>query len=77
MQELWHIRPLEVDYKRPPKKEHKEEVHHVQTDADAALLLATVNVVRVHPRDADSSEGCMTRHVMHLNEMKVDPCRGP
>ena len=62
-----------VDCKRPSKKEHKEEAHHAQADTDAALLLATVNAVRVHQRDVDSSEGCMTRHVMHLNEMKVDP----
>ena len=46
----------------------------MQADSEQpSLLLATVNVVRVHPRDVEPFGGCVTRHVVHLNERKVYP----
>ncbi|XP_066334266.1 uncharacterized protein [Miscanthus floridulus] len=62
------------DCKQPPRKERKEEAHHVQADTEhAALLLATVNTMHVRLRDVESLERCMTRQVVHLNEKKVHP----
>ena len=59
---------------KKPKRERKEEAHHAQADADQpSILLATVNAVRVQLRDVESSERCMTRQVVHLNEKKVHP----
>jgi hypothetical protein len=59
-----------------PRKDHKEEAHHVQTDVDQpALLLTTVNAVHIEKmwRDMKPSETGMTRHVVHLHEEKVFP----
>ena len=62
---------------KKPKKERKEEAHHVEADATpAALLLATVNAVRVAPRDVAPSASRTTRQVVHLNEKKVHPNDG-
>ncbi|CAD6262136.1 unnamed protein product [Miscanthus lutarioriparius] len=57
---------------KKPKKERREEAHHAQADADQpAILLATVNVVHVHPRDVEPCGGRSTCHVVHLDEKKV------
>lgn len=65
------------DCKRPPKKERKEEAHHVQADADhqPALMLATVNSVHVERRThcTTASLSSTWNQVVHLNEKKVFP----
>jgi hypothetical protein len=55
-----------------PKKDHREESHHVQTKAleQPALLLATVNVVHVDQSPCGVQPG--TQQVMHLNKEKTD-----
>lgn len=63
------------DCKRP-KKERRGEAHHVQADRkEPALMLATVNAVRVAAaRCEDEAVGVAThQHVVHLNERKVYP----
>ena len=56
-----------------PKKERKEEAHHVQTEQEQpALLLATVNAVGVQ-KGAVGAVVCATGQVVHLNEEKVYP----
>lgn len=65
------------DCKRPPKKERKEEAHHVQADADrqSALMLAMVNSVHVERRThcTVASRASTWDQVVHLNEKKVFP----
>ncbi|XP_066373369.1 uncharacterized protein [Miscanthus floridulus] len=62
---------------KKPKKERKEEAHHAQADVDhPSILLATVNVVRVHARDVGPEPRGATCHVVHLNEKKVHPGDG-
>jgi hypothetical protein len=58
------------DCKRP-KKDHREESHHVQTEAleQPALLLAMVNVMHVDQSPCGVKPGM--QQVMHLNEEKV------
>jgi hypothetical protein len=58
------------DCKRP-KKDHREESHHVQTEAleQPALLLATVNTV--HVDQSPCGVKLRTQQVVHLNEEKV------
>jgi hypothetical protein len=58
------------DCKRP-KKDHREESHHVQTEAleQPSLLLATVNAMHVDQSPCGVNPG--TQQVMHLNEEKV------
>jgi hypothetical protein len=58
------------DCKRP-KKDRREESHHVQTEAleQPALLLATVNTV--HVDQSPCGVKLVTQQVMHLNEEKV------
>jgi hypothetical protein len=58
------------DCKRP-KKDHRKESHHVQTEAieQLALLLATVNAMHVDQSLCRVKPG--TQQVMHLNEEKV------
>jgi hypothetical protein len=59
-----------------PRTDRKEEAHHVQTDVDQpALLLTTVNAVRIEKtwRDVKPAETGMMHHVVHLNEEKAFP----
>jgi hypothetical protein len=57
---------------KKPKRERKEEAHIAQADTEQpSILLATVNAVRVHRRDAELSVGRTSCHIVHLNEEKV------
>jgi hypothetical protein len=56
------------DCKRPKKGERREEAHHVQAEKEPALLLATVNDVRVQVATRR-----VQSHVVNLNEKKVVP----
>jgi hypothetical protein len=63
------------DCKRP-KKERKEEAHHMRAEAEQpALLLATVNALHIKkvPRGVKRIEARPTEEVVHLNEKKVFP----
>jgi hypothetical protein len=62
------------DCKRP-RKERREEAHHVRADEESALMLATVDAVHtVAPRrHAEQVEVHVPHHVVHLNEEKVFP----
>jgi hypothetical protein len=63
-------------YCKRPGKDHREEAHHVQVDADQpTLLLTTMNVMRIKNswRDIALVETGVTHQVLHLNEDKVYP----